>query len=285
MRHLDLKNPDPLESRETKINKVQAGGDVVGRMQAIWADRKKFQDECREAVDRWISDNQGALQTPCPKGGEPHALDWAKSYQASWVNRPLTELVYEKCSRCKDAELGEPTGFLEKAGVMEDLLGATFENWQPRTDSHAVVLKQCREFAARPTGTIILQGNVGVGKTHLAVSMLRAFRQGRIITQNHFLYRLRQTYRDDNAPNPVDSCKDTPFLVLDELGLSTGGRDEFPALYEVLSYRQGRHMPTVLTTNVEVRDFVDVFGDRLADRLATAKICRLKGESWRKQPL
>jgi DNA replication protein DnaC len=72
------------------------------------------------------------------------------------------------------------------------------------------------------------------------------------------------------------------LLVLDELGVSTGGRDEFPALYEVLNHRHGEELPTVLTTNVPIEQFVEAFGDRIADRLATARFCQLKGESWRK---
>lgn len=235
----------------------------------------------RKTIESFIASGGAAPSVKCPHGGPEHVLDVEETVRASW-QKPHPEPVYPPCAKCRAKELTPEDLKLHRMGVPKNLLKASFDNWTPRLASDHAVLKTCRDFAANATGFLVLQGGVGLGKSHLAVAIMRAFKGGRMMTQNHFLLMLRETYRNERAPNPVELSKQARLLVLDELGVSTGGRDEFPALYEVLNGRHGEEVPTVLTTNVKIEEFVDAFGDRIADRLATARFCQLKGESWRK---
>lgn len=220
----------------------------------------------------------GAPQQPCPQSGADHKLNHDRTLQASGLTGPW-RWEWEDCAAC---EAAMPLPWMTSAGVPKRLLMASFGNWTVRTPRDATILNACREFAGRPGGFLVLHGGVGLGKTHLAVSIMRACRRGIMLTQNSFLVRLRATYRSDYAVNPVERCKDARLLVMDELGLSTGGRDEIPALYEVLNHRHGEDKKTVITTNLAPDHFEEAFGERIADRLADyLPFLEFKGRSWR----
>jgi DNA replication protein DnaC len=105
---------------------------------------------------------------------------------------------------------------------------------------------------------------------------------GKLITQNRLLLKVRERYRNEFAEDVVGKCKAAKLLVLDECGFMTGARDELPAIYEILDYRHGEMLPTVLTTNVTVAQFDEAFGDRIADRLRCHQpFVVLSGNSWR----
>jgi DNA replication protein DnaC len=110
-------------------------------------------------------------------------------------------------------------------------------------------------------------GNVGTGKTHLAVASMRHFEKALLVKQSTLLWRLRKTYRDASADDPIEPCQKTKLLVIDEMGLSQGGRDELPMLFEILDYRHGEFLPTILTGNIEWPEMAELLGARLVDRL------------------
>lgn len=259
----------------------KAVAEVIPDLTVVVERMKEASDRFRRTVESFIAKSGATAGVKCPNGGPDHMLDFEESCRVSW-QKPEMELVYTPCEKCRARELTPDDLRLHRLGAPKTLLKATFENWTARLASDHAVLRTCRDFAARPSGFLVLQGGVGLGKTHLSVAIMRKFGAGRLVTQNAFLIMLRETYRNDRAPNPVEICKTTRLLVFDELGVSSGGKDEFPALYEVLNHRYNEDLPTVLTTNVAVAEFVQAFGDRIADRLATAKFCALKGESWRK---
>lgn len=265
-------------------NPAKPVAEVLPGIEASFDRMREARVRFEKTITSFLASSKRASFTPCPNGGPDHPLDFEATVRASWGREAgHVELVFVMCAKCQLQQLTQTDLWLHRAGVPKLLVKASFENWKARTADDHLVLFRCRDFVQRGKGFLILQGAVGLGKTHLATSILRAMSRGKMITQNRFLLALRETYRNDKAPNPIEQCREARLLVLDELGLSLGGRDEFPALYEVLNCRHGEELPTVITTNVPVEEFVETFGDRIADRLATATFCELKGESWRKQ--
>jgi DNA replication protein DnaC len=199
-----------------------------------------------------------------------HQVNVEETIRRNWQKTTFVA-VYDPCSQCiKDEDHDNRASWLHSAGVPKILLGSTLDNWRTELASDVTILSTCRQWARDGAGFLILHGPVGLGKSHLAVAIMRERRMGRLVTQNTFLMRLRKTYRDDHAEDVVDRCKRARLLVLDEMGVSTGGRDEYPALHEVLSHRYGEMLPTIITTNVQLTDFKDAFGDRITDRLLSS---------------
>jgi DNA replication protein DnaC len=144
-----------------------------------------------------------------------------------------------------------------------------------------------KDFIAKRKGFLILYGeNKGNGKTHLAVSVMREIQLGRFVTHNQLLNLLRASYGKRNTSDDViRSHQQSRLLILDELGLSAGGRDDLPMLHEILTYRYSEKLPTVITANLGLEQFKDVIGERMVDRLreSTFKMLRFTGESRRKE--
>ena len=194
-----------------------------------------------------------------------HGTDRALSRELS---QPARKPVYAPCATCqaerKEADTAER---IRRAGVPENLCHATFENWIAESEVEEAHLASAREFTKVRRGFLLLIGELGTGKTHLAAAITRHFRNPLFTKQSEMLRRLRDFYRDKTARNPVDQAQDADLLVLDEIGLSGGGSDEFPMLHDVLDHRYNERKPTVLTGNVTLNQLQAVIGERMADRL------------------
>jgi DNA replication protein DnaC len=153
------------------------------------------------------------------------------------------------------------------------------------TDEAKGQLAAVKGFVAVRRGFLILLGGVGLGKSHLAVGVLRASGAGLWVKQADLLRRLRATYRDDKADDPIEPCKTASLLILDEMGVSAGGKDEGPMLYDILDHRYCAIVPTVITSNLDWETLAETLGERLADRLreATYRVLTLAGRSRRSE--
>ena len=106
-----------------------------------------------------------------------------------------------------------------------------------------------------------------------------------MVKQASLLRLLRATYGDKKADDPIEKAQYARLLVLDDAGLSSGGRDELPMLHEVLDYRHGERLPTIVTTNLPFEQLSDALGERMADRLreSTFRILTFNGSSHRRE--
>jgi DNA replication protein DnaC len=168
-------------------------------------------------------------------------------------------------------------------GVPPALVHCAFDNWRPRNDSERQHLELVREFARVRRGFLFLLGPVGTGKSHLAVSIMRAFSSALFVRQAQLLRQLRQHYHNDAVANPIAGAQGAGLLVLDELGVSSGGRDEQPMLDEILAARYERRLPTVVTSNLAWNAIAAALGERLEDRLreSTFRVLVFEGGSHR----
>lgn len=188
---------------------------------------------------------------------------------------------YTACPKCVgDAQIGRLKGY----GVPDNLTHATFENFIPHDESEAGQFENVKSFCTIGRGFLILLGGYGTGKSHLAAAALRAFGKGWFVKQSSLLVALRQTYRDKAAFDPIERAKSARLFVLDDIGLSSGGRDELPLLHEILDYRHGERVATIITSNLDWDGLVSVIGERMADRLneSAFRVLKFNGSSNRK---
>jgi len=214
-----------------------------------------------------ITDGLVGRDTRCPHHGIDQELDMDLSISASQIAKAL-RFCFHPCQHCRlDAQMDHQSIMLKQSGVPDNLLHATFDNYTVKTNGEKLNLERAKEFAAVQMGFIVMTGNAGNGKSHLAVAALRvAGCRGRVLTQNSLIYELRKRYHDNHADNIVERCMKTRFLILDDVEESSGGRDEFPALSGVLTYRHDHKLPSVLTSNLKLADFKKAIGFRLEDR-------------------
>ena len=154
----------------------------------------------------------------------------------------------------------------------------------------AQVLDFARGDYVRQRQSIVLLGNPGLGKTHLAISLARAAcRQGwkvRFWTAAGLVNELLQAQDEHRLHRMIASTLKLDLVVLDELGFIPFTPVGAQALFTFCSELYER-LALILTTNLKFADWVQVFGDErltaaLLDRLTHhAHILELVGELYR----
>jgi len=190
---------------------------------------------------------------------------------------------YLPCIKCQnEARQKVERERLHSCGVPDNLIHATFDNLKPESDAAGHV-EDTKEFCNAGRGFLVMLGGVGTGKSHLAVASFRFFGNGWFIKHSSLLNALRATYRDRAAFDPIDRANSARLFVLDDVGLSAGGRDELPLLHQILDYRHGERLPTIITSNLSWENLRDFLGDRMADRLreSTFRVLTFTGTSQR----
>jgi len=137
---------------------------------------------------------------------------------------------------------------------------------------------------------LILYGNVGTGKTHLATAIgVEACKQGmtvKFFRTASLVNQLLQAKKGGELPKFLKQLSKQDLLICDEWGYVPVDRDGARLLFHVVSDRYETRS-IVLTTNLEFSRWVTIFYD---EQMTTAMIDRLvhhshilifDGESWR----
>ncbi len=174
-----------------------------------------------------------------------------------------------------------------------------FHNYKPRNNSQEAAFryayKLANEFPAVERGLLLL-GDVGVGKTHLAVSMLKGLTERGFGCLFYEFGRLLKEIQD--SYNPVSQTSElkvlspvleAEILVLDEIGTSKPTDWVRDTMAHIINTRYNDEKLTIFTTNysdnpksTREESLEDRIGVRLRSRLfEMCKTVKLTGEDFR----
>jgi DNA replication protein DnaC len=107
---------------------------------------------------------------------------------------------------------------------------------------------------------LVLGGATGVGKTHLAAAIINERRAQGHTAFFAFVPELLDYLRYTFAPTSsitydelFESVKNTPLLVLDDLGAQSTTPWAQEKLYQLLVYRHNARLPTVITIQADAQ--------------------------------
>lgn len=129
-----------------------------------------------------------------------------------------------------------------------------------------------RTFADEPTGWLVLKGGFGCGKTHLAAAIanhrLEMGHPALFISVPDLLDHLRSTFGPGSSVSydrRFDQVRNTPLLVLDDLGSQSNTDWAQEKLYQIFNHRYNAKLPTIITTNEELEAIEIRIRSRMVD--------------------
>jgi len=155
---------------------------------------------------------------------------------------------------------------------------------QPGINKNQIMTLAGLDFLQRGEN-IIFHGKTGVGKSGLAVGILRqalisGFR-GRFYDVQRLLDDLYASLADRSTTKLLNALCRYDILLLDELGYLTLNKEQMNAFFKLMKERYEAGKSTIITTNLEPenwynllnpKDMVDALLDRLYHRCVVIKI-------------
>lgn len=190
-----------------------------------------------------------------------------------------------------------------QSGLSKRFLRRTFDTFRISPENEKAY-RACRKYADSfgalnaDKNSLMLAGNCGTGKTHLAAAIANALlaRMMPVVftTPNDLSATVRSAFDGKNSEAEVVRLyQDVPLLVLDDLGKDQPTQWSVALLYRILNARYENDAPVVVTTNYDAAGLVkrltppggdDVTGRAIVDRLT--EMCYylpMTGKSHRQQ--
>jgi DNA replication protein DnaC len=175
---------------------------------------------------------------------------------------------------CVCAAVSRGRSIKEASGVPPNYEFATLDNFQIPQDNPTArlglgtVLMQVKSFVREfPTGDkpgLLLVGETGTGKTHLAVAALKALldkgHEGIFFDYQNLLDRIRSGYDRSSGTSDQEayrSALESDILLLDDLGSHRVTDWVEDIVTSIITYRCNHRKPLIATTNVPDENVVD----------------------------
>lgn len=155
---------------------------------------------------------------------------------------------------------------------------------QPGVNRNQIMTLAGLDFLERGEN-IIFHGKTGVGKSGLAVGILRqaliSGSRGRFYDVQRLLDDLYASLADRSTTKLLNALCRYDILLLDELGYLTLNKEQMNAFFKLMKERYEAGKSTIITTNLEPddwyqllepKDMVDALLDRLYHRCVVVKI-------------
>ena len=228
-----------------------------------------------------------------------HDKDSRYCYECADENQ---EIEYQKGIDEKlKAQLENLNPDLIRFGVPKKYLGCSFDNYIEKAGKYKT---ECQKYLA---GGMVLTGNTGCGKTHLAVAIVKKIHSDEItrllnmtrkpgyayypgkkcfVSIPDLLLEIRMTYDKKSSLSEADIIEkytNVPFLILDDLGSEKTSEFSITTLYLIIDRRDREEMSTIITTNLTNEEIEKTMNARIASRMAGMKNIKINMDDYRKK--
>jgi DNA replication protein DnaC len=197
------------------------------------------------------------------------------------LNVPVTDPNFGRliACDCKIREIQERNfSELERMSNLESFASKTFDSFDRNITGAVEAFEAASRYARNPAGWLVLMGNYGCGKTHLAAAIaIYATRHLALKTLftivPDLLDHLRATYHPTSSvtyDERFEAVRTVPLLILDDLGAESQTSWAQEKLFQLINHRYNEQLPTVITSNVDL----DRMDGRIRSRLLHTHLSR-----------
>ena len=171
---------------------------------------------------------------------------------------------------------------IDAAGLPQALRSASFDGFR---STNAPAVEGARRWAKGESAGLVLIGPVGVGKSWLAAAALMdlcARTTVRWISIARMMTQLRGGF-DEGRKRASEMVSGAGAVVLDDLDKASPTEFGREILFSTLDNRIQQESPILITTNLEMAEIGERFGDAIMSRLALCERIRMSGDDRRLQ--
>ncbi|HEY7349724.1 MAG TPA: ATP-binding protein [Ktedonobacterales bacterium] len=189
---------------------------------------------------------------------------------------------------CKEKELKNKRRLeLGRLARLDSHWDQTFDTFDQSVPGVQEAYRMAHAYADDPQGWLVLSGPVGCGKTHLAAAIANVCLEHDSLvifsTVPELLDHLRTAFAPSNEMpyhELFDRIREAYLLVLDDLGVEHSTAWATEKLFQIINYRYEYRMPTIITTNTDLKGLDLRIQSRLFD-LGLARRCHIKAADYR----
>ncbi|WP_414041295.1 ATP-binding protein [Acidithiobacillus sp. M4-SHS-6] len=236
-------------------------------------------DAARDLLARWGFDPDNVAILP---DRHPQYRECARHgrYPISMVDeQDVIRYLAPVCPVCAAEQASRQ--LMESAAIPERYIDCGFDNYVVEIPGQQTALDVCRDYAdhfeehARKGSCLILCGNSGNGKNHLAAAIANVvLAKGRSVLQvtaYDIIARIRQTWRggigNSTELEVIRRFAEVGLLIIDEVGKTFDTDGERVHLFEVIDHRYRDMKPTIILSNKNVEGVERYLGPAAFDRL------------------
>lgn len=172
----------------------------------------------------------------------------------------------------------------EKSKMHTRLKGYSFQNFKT-TKANERAYYKAKEYAQSIKNgskkSLIITGNIGTGKTHLASSIANFLIESEILvvfgTLINLLNEVKDTYTMENKTESfiIEKYSKVPLLIIDDLGKERPSEWTLEKLFTIINNRYENNLPVVITTNYNREKLRERLANNTNYEIADSIISRL----------
>ena len=147
----------------------------------------------------------------------------------------------------------------------------------------------CNNYFSEKMENILITGKeTGVGKTFLAIAILRQYaltfpKNCFFINCTDLFIEIKNSFTNDKTSESevIKKYSDYDFLVIDDIGAEKISEWAVSILYAILNKRYETMKTTVMTTNYENEELTRKYNRRILSRMSSGKKLNLSGKDKR----
>ena len=196
------------------------------------------------------------------------------------LKEQFNEEFHDQCKQARAEEI--INSLIKKSRIGVKFINRTFDNFKTTPQNKAAYTrtleyaKGFKKLKGEDKGNgLTLVGNVGTGKTHLAASIAN------YIIRNHniklvfgnvtgLLAEIKATYNKDSDISEMKllkELKETPLLIIDDLGKEKTSDWTNEVLYLIINYRYENLLPMIITSNLRLEELGSKMGEATISRV------------------